>query len=79
MTAHVKGLPIDPLPPGLLALPKLCIGRLNQRPLDQRRNHQFAAALSEQSSELTFWRQPGCETKDLFGSLPGIGHGYERR
>ena len=77
--AHVKGLPIDPLPPGLLALPKLRIGRLNQLPLDQRRNDQFAAALSQQSSELTFRRQPGCEAKDLFGSLPGIRHRDERR
>ena len=77
--AHVKGLPIDPLPPGLLALTELRIGCLNQLPPDQRRNDQLAAALGQQSSELAFRRQPWCEAQDLFGSLPGIRHGDERR
>ena len=77
--AHVERLPVDPLPPGLLALPKLRIGCLHQLPLDQRRNDQLAAALCQQASELPFRRQSGCETEDLFGSLPGIRYGHERR
>ena len=79
MPAHVKGLPIDPFPPRLLALTKLRIVCLNRRPLDQRRDDQFAAALGQQPGELTVRRQPRCEAKDLFGGLPGIGHGDERR
>ena len=77
--AHVEGLPVDRLPPGLLTLTKLRIGGLDQLPPDQRRNDQFAAALGQETSELALRRQPGGEAKNLFGSLPGIRHGHERR
>jgi hypothetical protein len=79
MAAHVKGLPVDPLPPGLLTLPQLRIIRLNEFAPDEGWNDEFAAALSQDASELTLRRQAGCEAEDLFGSLAGVRHGDERR
>ena len=79
VASHVERLPVQPLAPGLLALVQLRIARLDQFAPDHDGNEQFAAAVGEDPGELSFGRQAGCETEDLFGSLTRIGYDDDMR
>ncbi len=73
--AHVKSLPVDPLPPSLPRVLDLLIRRVQWTALHEHRNDHFAALFGQTPRELVGGFDSRRQPKQLFRGLIRVGQG----